>query len=75
MSKLEPAILQRMIGSLRDELAKIEGVALCLTGLTEYATPGEGDVPFRYLGGQLKKHSNAAFNALDEIEQGIGGVE
>jgi hypothetical protein len=74
MSKLEPAILQRMILSLCDELARIEGVALCLTGLTEYATPGE-DAAYRYLGGQLTKHSNAAFNALDEIRQGIGGEE
>jgi hypothetical protein len=74
MSKLEPAILQRMVVSLCDELAKIEGVALCLTGRTEYAQPGE-DASFRYLAGQLMKHSNAAFNALDEIRQGIGGEE
>jgi hypothetical protein len=75
MTKLDPAILQRMIVSLRDELAKIEGVALCLIGLTEEPWPGDADAPFRYLGGQLKKHSAIAFNALDEIAQGMGGVE
>jgi hypothetical protein len=67
MRKLEPAILQRMLGSLRDELAKIEGVALCLSGLTE-DTVDEADVRFPYLGDQLNKHSNAALRALDETQ-------
>lgn len=72
MTKLEPTVLGLMLGSLRDELVKIDGVALCLTGMTEYATPDDGGAPFRYLGGQLGKHCGAAFSALEEIEEGIG---
>jgi hypothetical protein len=68
--KQKTAVVQQ----LTDALINIEGVALCLNGLTEYLTPGDSDAPFRYLGKQLKEHFLTAFAALEEIEKETGGA-
>ena len=68
MSKIHPAVLN-IIDSLRDRLNDINGVALCLDGLTKYPEPGDGNEQFRYLGQQLSGHFHAAFLAAEELEQ------